>query len=70
LDATNLRRNLRLLLAVKRLGLPCIAALNMADLAAKRGLTLDVAALSQALGVPVVRMVATQGSGVDELRAL
>ncbi len=70
LDATNLRRNLRLLLAVKRLGLPCIAALNMADLAAKRGLTLDVAALSQALGVPVVRMVATQGTGVDELRAL
>ncbi len=70
LDATNLRRNLRLLLAVKRLGLPCIAALNMADLAAKRGLTLDAAALSQALGVPVVRMVATQGTGVDELRAL
>jgi ferrous iron transport protein B len=70
LDATNLRRNLRLLLAVKRQGLPCIAALNMADLAAKRGLVLDVAALSQALGVPVVRMVATQGIGVDELRAL
>ena len=32
-DATNLRRNLRLALAVKRLGLPCVVALNMADLA-------------------------------------
>jgi ferrous iron transport protein B len=32
-DATNLRRNLRLVLAVKRLGLPCVVALNMADLA-------------------------------------
>jgi ferrous iron transport protein B len=32
-DATNLRRNLRLVLAVRRLGLPCVVALNMADLA-------------------------------------
>ncbi len=33
LDATNLRRNLRLVLAVRRLGLPCVVALNMADVA-------------------------------------
>lgn len=69
-DATNLRRNLRLVLAVKRLGLPCVVALNMADLAAKRGLVIDTAALSAALGVPVVRTVATQGEGVDDLKAL
>lgn len=69
-DATNLRRNLRLVLAVKRLGLPCVVALNMADLAAKRGLVVDTAALSAALGVPVVRTVATQGEGVDDLKAL
>jgi ferrous iron transport protein B len=35
-DATNLRRHLRLVLAVKRLGIPCVVALNMADLAKKR----------------------------------
>lgn len=70
LDATNLRRNLRLLLAVKRLGLPCVAALNMSDLAAKRGLHIDTQALSQALSVPVISTVATHGDGIDELKAL
>ena len=70
IDATNLRRNLRLVLAVKRLGLPCVVALNMADLAARRGLVIDPEALSVALGVPVVRTVATKGDGIDELKAL
>ena len=40
-DATNLRRNLRLVLAVRRLGLPCVVALNMTDLAERRGITID-----------------------------
>ncbi|MET0517915.1 MAG: ferrous iron transporter B [Burkholderiaceae bacterium] len=70
LDATNLRRNLRLVLAVKRLGLPCVVVLNMADLAAKRGLHIDANALSAKLGVPVVPTVATKGEGLDALRAL
>ena len=69
-DATNLRRNLRLVLAVKRMGLPVVVALNMADLAARRGLVIDADALSLALGVPVVRTVATQGDGIDALKAL
>jgi ferrous iron transport protein B len=70
LDATNLRRNLRLLLAVRRLGLPVVVALNMADLAARRGLKVDAAALSAQLGVPVVRTVAIHKEGLDELRAV
>ncbi len=70
LDATNLRRNLRLVLAVKRLGLPCVVALNMADLAAERGLKIDAAALSRELGLPVVPTVATRGEGLEALRAL
>src|SRR5213595_1962696 len=53
-DATNLRLNLRLVLELKRLGRPMIVALNMSDLAAQRGYTLDRAALERALGVPVV----------------
>jgi ferrous iron transport protein B len=69
-DATNLRRNLRLVLAVQRLGLPCAVALNMADLAEQRGVRVDAAALARELGVPVVRTVAVQGSGADELRRL
>jgi ferrous iron transport protein B len=62
-DATNLRRGLRLVLAVKRLGLPCLVVLNMADLAASRGLKIDPDALSQALGLPVVTSVAVQPGG-------
>jgi len=62
-DATNLRKGLRLVLAVKRLGLPCIVALNMSDLAAKRGLHIDTQALSEALGLPVVSTVAVQSQG-------
>ncbi|MGM9480485.1 ferrous iron transporter B [Roseateles sp. NT4] len=70
LDATNLRRNLRLLLAVRRQGLPVVVALNMADLAARRGLKIDAAALSAQLGLPVVRTVAIHKEGLDELRGL
>ncbi|MFO1193725.1 MAG: ferrous iron transporter B [Rhodoferax sp.] len=69
-DATNLRRNLRLVLAVQRLGLPCIVALNMVDLARSRGLTIDADALSRELGVPVVPTVAIQRSGDAALRRL
>ncbi|MFC5499611.1 ferrous iron transporter B [Caenimonas terrae] len=70
LDATNLRRGLRLVLGVKRMGLPCVVALNMADLAASRGLRIDADALARELGVPVVSTVAVQGEGDAQLRAL
>jgi len=69
-DATNLRRNLRLVLAVKRLGLPIVVALNMVDLAARRGLKVDADALSRELGVPVVPTVAVKGDGDGPLRAI
>lgn len=68
-DATNLRLNLRLVLEVKRLGLPMVLALNMSDLAAKRGIEIDVARLSSALGVPVVTTVGVQRGGADALLA-
>lgn len=67
-DATNLRRGLRLVLAVKRLGLPCLVVLNMADLAAGRGLKIDPEALSNALGLPVVTSVAVHAGGDAAIR--
>jgi ferrous iron transport protein B len=70
LDATNLRRGLRLVLGVQRMGLPCVVALNMADLAASRGIRLDAQALERELGVPVVTTVAVAGEGDAALRAL
>jgi len=66
-DATNLRLNLRLVLELKRLGVPMIVALNMSDLAARRGYQLDRAALERALGVPVVSTVAIRAGGEREL---
>ncbi|HTT42944.1 MAG TPA: ferrous iron transporter B [Steroidobacteraceae bacterium] len=62
-DATNLRLNLGLVLELKQLGRPMLVALNMSDLAAQRGYRLDHAALSRALGVPVIPTVAVRAGG-------
>jgi ferrous iron transport protein B len=69
-DATNLRRNLRLALAIKRLGLRCVVALNMADLAERRGIKVDAQTLTAELGMPVVSTVAIQSAGAEPLLAL
>ena len=68
LNAMNLRRNLRLVLAAKRLGLPCIVVLNMADVAKRHGLSVDAKALSKELGLPVIATVGIQSNGADELK--
>ncbi|MGE5088137.1 MAG: ferrous iron transporter B [Candidatus Levyibacteriota bacterium] len=66
-DATNLRLNLRLVVEVKRLGLPTVLALNMTDVARQRGVEIDVAALERELGMPVVPTVAVRRGGADAL---
>lgn len=68
-DATNLERNLYLVTQVLDLGLPTVVALNMTDAAAEGGIEVDVAALSDTLGVPVIETAARNGRGVDALRA-
>jgi ferrous iron transport protein B len=66
-DATNLRLNLRLVVEAKRLGMPTVLALNMADVANHRGVQIDVAALERELSMPVVQTVAVRRGGADEL---
>ncbi|MBQ5950151.1 ferrous iron transporter B [Massilia sp. ST3] len=66
-NATNLRLNLRLVLELRRLGLPMVLALNMVDVAKKRGIAIDTAKLSQELGMPVVETVAVQAGGEQAL---
>lgn len=68
LDATNLQRNLILLAELADMGVPAVAALNMVDLAQRRGLSFDVARLSALLGCPVIPVVARRGDGLAELR--
>ncbi len=67
-DAGNLERNLYLVSQVLELGLPTVVALNMVDIAATRGITIDSAALAERLGVPVVEVQAHRGIGLDRLR--
>lgn len=66
-DATHLALSLRLILDVQRLGLPMVVALNMSDLARKRGYALDRDRLASELGVPVVETVAVVAGGADAL---
>lgn len=69
LDASNLERNLYLASQVLELGLPTIIALNMVDLATAKGWQIEVKALQEQLGVPVVPCQATTGKGLVELKA-
>ncbi len=73
-DATNLKLNLRLVVEAKRLGLPLVVALNMTDVARRRGLRIDRALLERELGVPVVETVAVHRNGartlLEQLEAL
>ncbi len=68
LSAMNLRRNLRLVLAAKRLGLPCIVVLNMLVIAQRQGLHIDIDALSKELGLPVITSVGIQANGADGIK--
>jgi ferrous iron transport protein B len=66
-DATNLRQNLRLVLSLKRLGLPMVVALNMSDIARRKGIVIDANRLGLELGVPVVETVGVKTNGVRSL---
>lgn len=66
-DATNLIRNLLIVSQTLQQGLPAVVALNMTDIAQRRGLTIDPAKLSEQLGCPVVSVSARTGEGIDEL---
>jgi ferrous iron transport protein B len=68
-DAANLDNHLRFTLELLSLGLPSVVALNMIDLAERDGLTLDPAALSRELGVPVIPTVAVRKRGTEALIA-
>jgi ferrous iron transport protein B len=66
-DSTNLRLTFRLVLELKRTGRPLMVVLNMFDIAQRRGVTVDLEALSGALGVPVVTSIAVRKGGTAEL---
>jgi ferrous iron transport protein B len=69
-DATHLALSVRLALEVRELGVPMVLALNMSDLARRRGYSLDRERLAAELGVPVVETVAVSRGGADALIAV
>lgn len=66
-DACHLARNLTIVGQVIGMGCRLVVALNMVDLAERNGLRVDAAALSAALGVPVVPIVARTQQGFERL---
>lgn len=66
-DASSLNRHLELSLELLELGLPMVIGLNMMDEARRKGITIDVAALSNRLGIPVLPMTAIKGIGIEAL---
>ena len=67
-DSANLERNLYLVVQILEMGAKVVVALNMGDIAASRGIKVDVPKLSQGLGVPVVPTVASKGQGLEQLK--
>ena len=67
-DSSNLKRNLLLFTEIADLGLPVVLALNMLDVAQNMHLQVNATKLAMQTGVPVVRINARTGSGLNLLR--
>jgi ferrous iron transport protein B len=67
-DGSNLERHLYLVSQVLELGLPTVLAVNMLDVAASRGIKLQLRHLQSRLGIAVVPIQANRGSGLGELK--
>ncbi|MCK4608124.1 MAG: Fe(2+) transporter permease subunit FeoB [Gammaproteobacteria bacterium] len=70
LDANNLERNLYLTTQLLELDIPVILAVNMQDVAKKRGISIDLDELQKALDCPVVGLIANKSQGIDKLKQL
>lgn len=66
-DATNLSRSLFFTTQLLELGIPMVVALNKSDINAKKETKIDTAALSKALGCPVVETVSTSADGLKKV---
>lgn len=67
IDASQLERNLNLTIQLLEYGKPLVIGLNMVDVAKNRGIQVDPVKLTEQLGIPVVSVIARNGSGCDIL---
>ncbi|MCP5418558.1 MAG: Fe(2+) transporter permease subunit FeoB [Chromatiaceae bacterium] len=68
IDASNLERNLYFSVQLREMGIPMVVALNMMDVARKRGIEVDLERLAKQLDCPVVPVVAVTGEGLNQLK--
>ncbi|MGD0390792.1 MAG: ferrous iron transport protein B [Tepidisphaeraceae bacterium] len=68
-DASNLQRNLYLVSQLIEMGKPLVVALNMMDVAQRRGLNISPQRLQKQLGVPVIPVVGHKRQGIEQLKA-
>ncbi len=68
-DASNLKRNLLLLTQVADLGVPVILALNMVDIAERKGIFYDTEVLSKTLNIPIVSINARKRHGIEDIKS-
>src|SRR6185295_1173729 len=68
-DASNLQRNLYLVSQLIEIGRPLVVALNMMDVAERRGLTISAEKLSVELGVPVIPIIGHKKKGIEQLKS-
>lgn len=66
-DATNIERNLYLTMQLLEMNVPMVVAINMMDELTGNGGSIDINAMEELLGVPVVPISAAKNFGVDEL---
>ncbi len=69
-DASNLARNLYLTTQLKEFNKPIILVLNMIDVSESKGIKIDYSSLAKELNVTILPIVASKGTGIDELRKL
>lgn len=67
IDASNLKRSLYLTLQLKAQGIPMVGAVTMTDIAARRGVAVDLAALADALGFPVFEVTLASAGQIAKL---
>lgn len=68
LDSTNLEGGLRLALELRKYKVPIVYALNMMDVASRKGIEINIPLLSQKLGGPVIPTVAVKKQGFDDIK--
>lgn len=67
IDASNLERNIKLALELKNFNIPTVYALNLMDVAGRKGIDIDIDLLAEELGGPVIPTVAVKNEGFDQM---